>query len=341
MREFGGSASPGAAPWRVRVWSHGGAEIAGAGVLLPDGAVLTCAHVVEAAFGLRPESDPPDGAVPLDFPGVPGGPASVGGTPRVLAHVAPGGWLRKAPAGDLAVLRLAGPPPPGAVPPALGRCGDGSAGADGGGAPVLVFGHPRSVPGGLWSRGRVVAAGGSYPDWRQVDGLDAVGAAVERGFSGAGVWDQARGLVTGVLAEVFEGTAARVSWMIPLDTLDGTAFALPPRSAPRPSSAPPPAPLPPAAIWPLVDLLLAVESFRVDGGADLLSVLPSDIAATVPRSRSPRLGFFQIVARCDAFVHGPRALVDAVRQIEGDTAAAADFTAHARRAWPTRVDDDG
>ncbi|MFJ9011461.1 trypsin-like peptidase domain-containing protein [Streptomyces canus] len=306
--------------------------IAGAGLLLTDNTVLTCAHVVEASLRLRRSEtgDPPPGTVLVDFP------AALEGTEPIPARVADGGWLRHPPAGDLAVLELEAPPPSSVRPAPVGRCGTES------GVLVSVFGHPAAVPNGLWARGWVVGQGGPLPGWRQIDGLDAVGAAVERGFSGAGVWDLGRGLVVGVLASVLTprrtdsaAAAPRVAWMIPLDALDLGHLPATPAAGPITDRA-----APPSSLWPLVDRLLAMESFRVDAGTQLLAQLPAEIAAGTTRSTNPRLQLYHVVSRCGEFTVGPTALTRAVRWMEGDTLAVTDFVAQARKAWPGRLDDD-
>lgn len=327
-RNAGASVPPGAATWRARIHGHRGAGIAGAGLLLTGRTVLTCAHVVEAA--LRP-SDPgpaPEGTVLVDFPGIEG----AGPLP---ARVAEGGWLRNPPAADLAVLELAQAPPAGVGAAPAGTCGTDT------GTPVTLFGHPAPVPDGLWARGRVTGPGGPHPGWRQVDGLDAVGARVERGFSGAGVWDLDRGLVIGVLASVLVPSGRdgadrpRVAWMIPLDLLE------PPL---RPAALAEPVAdswaAPPSSLWPLVDRLLAVESVRADAGAQLLALLPAEIAAGTARSAVPRVQLYHLVSRCGQFARGPAALVRAARWLEGDTLAVTDLVAQAARTWPGRLADD-
>ncbi|MEU9337876.1 trypsin-like peptidase domain-containing protein [Streptomyces sp. NPDC048290] len=302
-----------------------GTGVAGAAVMLTGRTALTCAHVVETALGLGPSysGGTPGGVVRVDFPGV-------GAGQVVAARVVDGGWLRSPPVGDLAVLRLEEAPPDGVRAAPLARCGDGT------GARVRVFGHPAGVPEGLWARGEVVGAGGTHPGWRQIDGVDLAGAAVERGFSGAGVFDVGREAVVGVLATVLVpgGRAGRVSWMIPLDVLDGTAFEV--RGPAEGARV-----LPPRVLWGLVDRLLAMDSVREDAGAQLLGMLPVAIAGGVGRRGSARMQLFEIVRRCGDFADGPGTLVEAVQWMEGSTTAVDDFVAEARRTWPDRLGDDG
>nr|WP_055613194.1 trypsin-like peptidase domain-containing protein [Streptomyces phaeochromogenes] len=308
-------------------------------MLLTSGTVLTCAHVVEAALRLPgPHTDAaPEGQILLEFPATAQGPHE-----SIHAHVAEAGWLRSPPAGDVAVLQLEGELPAGAVPAPLGSCGTGTSES------VAVYGYPSGVPDGIWARGQIVGAGGAHPAWRQIDGLDPVGAPVTRGFSGAGVWDLRRGLVVGVLAAVLAArsthavVATRVAWMIPLDVLDGTSFAIaapaPPRAAPQLTHID--EPLPARVLWAVVDRLLAIESFRIDAGYQLLLQLPPEIVSGIARQSSPRIQLYQIVRRCGEFEQGPVALVTAVQWIEGDTTAVKNFVEEARKTWPERLGSD-
>ncbi|MGJ3559367.1 hypothetical protein ACR6C2_13930 [Streptomyces sp. INA 01156] len=115
-------------------------------MLLTDRLAVTCAHVVEAALRCRRLDEAPKGAFPVDLPAFP--------RSRLTARVAPGGWFRDPPVGDLAVLTLDGTLPAGAAPAPVGG------GPVGDGASVLVYGHPATVLDGVWARARTVAAGG-------------------------------------------------------------------------------------------------------------------------------------------------------------------------------------
>ncbi|MGW0332493.1 effector-associated domain 2-containing protein [Streptomyces sp. NPDC003011] len=323
----------GADSWRARVLGLRGTGVAGAGVLLDERTVLTCAHVVEAALRLPRTDEAPRGAVLVDFPA-----SGAGRDAPVRAQVAEGGWLRSPPAGDLAVLLLEHPVGVGTVPAPVGRCGSRT------GFTVSVFGHPGRVAHGLWAQARVVGAGGTHPQWRQLDGSNVTGARVGRGFSGAGVYDTERGSVIGVVASVLdtpEADSTRVAWMIPLDVLTGTRFgnlltgnSLTEQEGSRQRTLH-------GDLWLLVECLLTIESVASDGGISLLSVLPGKIAWGVPRQNRPRIQLLYVVRRCDEFEEGPTALVTAVRGMEGETVAMERFTRLARRIWPHRLGDDG
>lgn len=341
--------------------------MAGAGVLVAPDTVVTCAHVVEAALGLARTDEPPGGNVELGFLALPPGQRSV------AARVPADGWFRAGPVGDLAVLKLEVRAPAGSGVAPTARCGVGV------GLSVRVFGHPAEAPSGLWARARIAGAGGPHPGWWQLDGADVTGARIERGFSGAGVWNADGSAVLGVLASVLATAGAdttRVAWMIPLDLLDGTPYEVPRTAAgppcddarpgdvtrsgdtARPQADPRPheprrwpdnrpragvrsAAVAPsrAALWALAESLLAVESVAADGGAALLSLLPRDLAGSIRRDPKPRFQLFHVVQRCGEFERGPAELVAAVRWAEGETRAMEQFAALAGETWPDRFGD--
>ncbi len=100
-------------PWRARVLRPGGGVV-GAGVLIDERHVLTCAHVVNQALGrAAQEVEPPAGQVAVDFVEAEAG--------RLGAHVAEGGWVPIGPGGrgDVAALELSEDAPRGARPAVL------------------------------------------------------------------------------------------------------------------------------------------------------------------------------------------------------------------------------
>lgn len=200
--------------------------------------------------------------------------------------------------------------------------------------PVRVFGHPSRLPDGIWARAHTIGTGGPHPRWLQLDGLRGQGTGIEQGFSGAGVWDDRRQKVIGVVASVLHDSApepTRVAWMIPLGVLAGTAFA--PLIAGDPvtgSGTPDP--------WKVVEALMATSVAAPDGGKGLLSLLPGHITGGLPRDDRPRLQLYQLVRRCGDFRDGPGALVQAVRRLEGDTITVQHFIDQARLLWPDLPD---
>jgi hypothetical protein len=188
-----------------------GRSVAGAGVLVAPRRVVTCAHVVAAALGLLdvPPTSPPRGTVSIDFPQQHLDPRAPG--PR-RAQVAAGGWFPGNAAGDLALLDVLGeePTPP---PAPLRLTGEPTR------RKIMVRGHPAGLESGVWARARLVGPGGERPDWIQLDALTVTGKRIQRGFSGAGVWDEENEAVIGCVVAVDRAEQDRVAWMIPVELI--------------------------------------------------------------------------------------------------------------------------
>ncbi|MEJ2857916.1 MULTISPECIES: trypsin-like peptidase domain-containing protein [unclassified Saccharothrix] len=171
-------------PWLVRIRG----ALVGGGVLCTDRHIVTCAHVLGGAA-----------EVTVDFPFV--------DHPPLTARVLPGGLF---PDDDVAVLELA-EPPAGASPVPL-RVSAGTAGHH-----FRVHGFPRGHDGGVIARGVVVGAAGS--GWVQVQAESTVGFAVDRGFSGAPLWDEEFGAVVGIVAAREGMRDLRTGYAIPVEAL--------------------------------------------------------------------------------------------------------------------------
>nr|WSW47505.1 trypsin-like peptidase domain-containing protein [Streptomyces sp. NBC_01001] len=155
--------------------------VAGAGFLVAEDILVTCAHVVTGA------GSGPGGSVQLVFPRAPG-------APRVEGQVLEDPW--RAPEDeDVAVVRLSGALPD-VEPLALGS----AAGSEG--HRVLSFGFPaQAPPGGHWGYGR---AGNWLPAIEgRSERLQLTGANdLTTGFSGGPILDTKTGLVIGMLTEI-------------------------------------------------------------------------------------------------------------------------------------------
>jgi hypothetical protein len=177
--------------------------VAGAGFLLGDGLVCTCAHVVQGPDGSRPVVP-----VAVDFPLLAGADA---GTP-VSAEVE--SWR---PEEDIAVLRLAtavdGTEP---LPFA-----DGS--GDEWGGQIRAFGFPEEAPRGVNATG--VLRGRQRADRIQLD-LAAHGVPIGPGFSGSAVWDVARDAVVGMLVTRGRYGICSTAYLIPAERLVGPDMSL-------------------------------------------------------------------------------------------------------------------
>ncbi|MFC8240057.1 nSTAND1 domain-containing NTPase [Streptomyces chartreusis] len=181
----------------ARVFGPDGA-VAGAGFLIGDRLVCTCAHVVQEHDGGRP-----DRPVTVDFPLLAGAEAD----PPVTAEVV--SWR---PEDDVALLRLVRPVE-GTQP--LPFIDDGS--AEWGGE-IRSFGFPMDAPRGVNATG--VLRGRQRADRLQLD-LAAHGVPIAQGFSGAAVWDVRRHAVVGMLVTRGRYGLSGTAYLIPADRLLG------------------------------------------------------------------------------------------------------------------------
>ncbi|MFI5799021.1 trypsin-like peptidase domain-containing protein [Streptomyces sp. NPDC051677] len=173
-------------------------SVAGAGFLIGDRLVCTCAHVVQEREGGRPR-----GPVTVDFPLL----AGAGACPPVTAGVE--SWR---PEDDIAILRL-DTPVDGTEP--LPLVTDGS---DEWGGEVRSFGFPLDAPRGVNATG--VLRGRQRADRLQLD-LAAHGVPITQGFSGAAVWDVRGGAVVGMLVTRGRYGLSGTAYLIPADRLIG------------------------------------------------------------------------------------------------------------------------
>ncbi|MFY1690821.1 trypsin-like peptidase domain-containing protein [Plantactinospora sp. WMMB782] len=198
----------GRAQWRTCIRDdHAG--VRGAGLVLGDRHVLTCAHILLPA----PHGEPGAAHVrPVrDFEV-----ELVGRHPAVApirAGVVDGCW--KPPQddqrADLALLGLAEPLPDG-TGQVLRRLPSGARRA------VRMFGFPDMVPTGVWARAWLAGDGGPGGEWIQLDS-EPTGQAVEPGFSGAPVFDEETDQVLGIVVSYLAGQGSTLSWMIPVETI--------------------------------------------------------------------------------------------------------------------------
>ncbi|MET9715367.1 trypsin-like peptidase domain-containing protein [Streptomyces rochei] len=171
---------------------------AGAGFLVAEDLLCTCAHVVATADGERPE-DP----VEVDFPLLAG--ARPG--PRVRARVT--SWR---PEDDIAVLRLeeevAGTEP-------LPLAGEDGEEWD---RDIRAFGFPVGAFRGVNATGRL--RGRQRADRLQVDlRAEGEGVRIGPGFSGAAVWDPRDDVVVGMLVTRGKGVIADTAYLVTADRL--------------------------------------------------------------------------------------------------------------------------
>jgi Trypsin-like peptidase domain len=188
----------------VRIHTADG-RVVGAGFLVGEWQVLTCAHVISQALELADyASDPPQGAVALDFPLIaPRTPC----TAKVVQWCPPLADGR----GDIAGLELQDEPPTGAEIVRFASAGDVWE------HPFRAFGFPAGYDDGVWATGRLL--GRQATDWVMIEDVKAQGFTIAPGFSGTPVWDtQAQGVV-GMVVAASRPTETKTAFVIPLDVL--------------------------------------------------------------------------------------------------------------------------
>ncbi len=188
----------------VRIRAANGRTV-GAGFLVTEKQVLTCAHVVAQALGL-PDNAPeaPKGEVLLDFP-------LVAPEQRLTARVVCWQPARPDGSGDVAGLELMDDPPAGASPIRLVKAEEPW------GHPFRAFGFPRGFDNGVWASGRML--GREATGWLQIEDVKQTGYFVAPGFSGGPVWDETLDGVVGMTVAADTRQGVRAAFIIPTDRL--------------------------------------------------------------------------------------------------------------------------
>ncbi|WP_225846835.1 serine protease [Streptomyces sp. HPF1205] len=194
-------------PWRVRVDDADG-TVCGAGVLLDDRHVLTCAHVVRDA-GAEPGGRAPHLRI-----------TSVACRPEWTrtARVSPDSWVHEmgTQRGDVALLRLDDP----------ADCGTRTTlrRAPVSGGRVSAYGFPyasRDI--GMGAEAELGPAGGREGEWVLLNQVRPGGPWIEPGYSGAGVTlteGEFKGRVIGIVVADFVDGGARAAWMLSAETIE-------------------------------------------------------------------------------------------------------------------------
>ncbi|MCI5190656.1 MAG: serine protease [Candidatus Electrothrix sp. AS4_5] len=185
---------------RFFVWIHNHhKQIIGAGFLIGEKAVVTCAHVVRAALGLEfTPVNAPKADISISFPFLK--------QDKLSATVLLEGWDQEK---DIALLRLNDDLPEGVQPTWLSdvkRLGNHS---------FCVYGFPGKTTKGVWAYGTIK----DQRENGQVQLESATGYAVQGGFSGGPVFDNDLKKVVGMI--VTSDESVRVASMIPVDNLTG------------------------------------------------------------------------------------------------------------------------
>ena len=190
----------------VRIYANSG-KVIGAGFLVSPQQVLTCAHVVAFALGIRADStEMPSAEVSLDFPRVAPG-------RKLKAKVI--FWLPVNPqesVEDIAALELTSPLPEAVRPSRLVTAEDLW------GHGFRVLGFPEGKSNGAWASGTF--RGGIANGWVQLEDIKQSGYRLEEGFSGAPVWDEELQGVAGMaVAAEKQRVEAKAAFIIPASIL--------------------------------------------------------------------------------------------------------------------------
>ncbi|GJD16803.1 peptidase S1 and S6, chymotrypsin/Hap [Rivularia sp. IAM M-261] len=186
----------------ARVYSSSGAVV-GAGFLVSNRHLLTCAHVVTAALGISlATAEAPSDLVDLDFP-------LILPEQKVKAKVV--FWGSPQGNNDIAALELEQP-------------------SNGYGAvklvsndnfwnhPFQIFGFPSQRDFGVWASG--VLRDKTAQGWVQMEDIKTQGYQVQPGFSGAPIWDEnLEGVVGMAVAAEKKREEVKAAFMIPTSML--------------------------------------------------------------------------------------------------------------------------
>lgn len=185
--------------------------IAGTGFLIGDRHVMTCAHVLDDAFGRnRGTETAPEAEVALDLPFLDR--LRLCGTIVAWYPMTPLGTGETRPAiSDIAVIELA-EPVKGGVDPRDARIAE-----PGEGRAFCAYGFPAGMDDGAEAGGelRMRDAGG----WRQIRDVQTLGYFVQPGFSGAPVFDARTSHLLGMVVAADADEERRLAFAIPTSSL--------------------------------------------------------------------------------------------------------------------------
>jgi hypothetical protein len=179
----------------------------GSGLVLDKMHILTCAHVVRMAAGIKDQIAPPPSDRDVDVQTLPWQ-----GSPPTAARLMPGAWKPTSVTPDdkgvrdLALLKLSAP---------LAGVGSGWGlypGAHVPKAAVTLFAFPEGQIAGV--RSDIILKGMVGDNWWQADNTPAAQYKIQPGFSGSPVFEPTIERVLGLVAEADRG-AARVGFLIP------------------------------------------------------------------------------------------------------------------------------
>ncbi|MEU8006204.1 tetratricopeptide repeat protein [Catellatospora sp. NPDC049111] len=200
-----GSATPMRPGWLVRIRRTEDGPVVGAGFLVTDRHIATCAHVVTDIRG----AEPPE-PVWVEF-------QYTSAHAPIAARITDGGWHPEDPTypalGDVAILSLDGELPEGAAAAPL-RPADSVAGHR-----AVAIGYPQDHPTDPVPA-LLTIAGAGEAEWLALQSRSVVGQGIDEGFSGSPVWDEDLEGVIGMTVTKDEARVdRRTAFAIPTDVL--------------------------------------------------------------------------------------------------------------------------
>lgn len=174
-------------------------KVVGAGFILSEQQILTCAHVVRTALAMPQDALLPDNSlVSLDFPLI---------APQQQLQARLASWNN---AKDLAFLYPVQPLPTGTLPANLEKLP-----ADLWGHEIRAFGFPTGYDQGVWCEGKLL--GKNALGWVQIQDTSQRGYFIQPGFSGAPVWDDVLRAVVGMVVAATLSSSQRAGFLIPVE----------------------------------------------------------------------------------------------------------------------------
>ncbi len=184
-------------------------SVAGAGFLIADRHIMTCAHVIAYALGIPLDTqEQPEGEVNLVFAAI------------NLKKIYKSKIVKWYPVTsnqrirDIAVLKLIDKPPKTATPVSVISSKNRKLWEH----KFVALGFTQTIPRGEFARGEILELVGD--NLIQIEGTRKTGGRIEPGFSGTAIWDlELKGIVGMAAREDVKRPDSKVAFMIPTETL--------------------------------------------------------------------------------------------------------------------------
>ncbi|MBF2048182.1 MAG: trypsin-like peptidase domain-containing protein [Elainella sp. C42_A2020_010] len=194
---------------------HVNGNVVGAGFLISESCLLTCAHVVTEALGLpQTTSQAPANLIDLDLIAHDDTFCPLQARIVFWSPICPGKRGE-----DIAGLQLVGEIPQGFQPVTLETADDWWKHSFG------TFGFPKGYDLGTWAHGELLGARGG-DGWVQMEGIRVQGHPIQPGFSGSPIWDESLDSVIGMAVAADRKRDTQTAYMIPAEILTDATEAL-------------------------------------------------------------------------------------------------------------------